>query len=169
MPARQPPVSDEYAGQGSHGFDAINHKKTGKEMKAPLTGGCMCGAIRYECGAEPTFMANCHCRDCQRALSSAYFPSVVVPLSAFSVIKGRPKYYVVQSDGGNTISRGFCAECGSFVVGNNSRYSDHVFFSAANLDDPSSFRPTMDFFVESAQPWDHMNPSLPKIPRMPSF
>jgi hypothetical protein len=35
---------------------------------------------------------------------------------------------------------------------------------AASLDDPSWHRPTMDVFVSKAQPWDYMNPSLPKYP-----
>ena len=33
-------------------------------MAVPFTGGCACGAIRYECTAEPLYMGNCHCRDC---------------------------------------------------------------------------------------------------------
>ena len=37
-----------------------------RDMKIPFTGGCACGAIRYECTVEPTSMFKCHCRDCQR-------------------------------------------------------------------------------------------------------
>ena len=43
---------------------------------ATITGGCMFGAVRYECKAQPAFMANCHCRDCLRATGAAYFPTV---------------------------------------------------------------------------------------------
>jgi len=41
-------------------------------MFTPFSGGCACGAIRYECAAEPLYMVNCECRDCQRATGSAY-------------------------------------------------------------------------------------------------
>lgn len=115
---------------------------------------------------DPVFMFNCHCRDCQRALSSAYLPSVVVPKAGFSVLKGNPKYHSVTSESGNSLGRGFCADCGSFVIGSNSGFPDVVFFSGASLDDPSLFRPSMDIFVASAQAWDHMDPAIGKEARM---
>jgi hypothetical protein len=115
---------------------------------------------------DPIFMFNCHCRDCQRALSSAYFPSVVVPKAGFSLLKGNLKYHSVTSESGNTVSRGFCADCGSFVAGSNAAFPDLVFFSGASLDDPSRFQPSMDIFVSSAQSWDHMNPDIGKVERM---
>ncbi|HYV89124.1 MAG TPA: aldehyde-activating protein, partial [Candidatus Polarisedimenticolia bacterium] len=43
-------------------------------MSKKITGGCACGAVHYEIGAEPVFMLNCHCRDCQRATGAAYAP-----------------------------------------------------------------------------------------------
>ena len=58
----------------------------------PFTGGCMCGAVRYECSAEPIAMGNCHCRDCQRATGSAFAAAVLVPISAVNV-RGEVKYY----------------------------------------------------------------------------
>jgi hypothetical protein len=36
------------------------------KMKIPFSGGCVCGAVRYECSAEPIMMFKCHCSDCQR-------------------------------------------------------------------------------------------------------
>jgi hypothetical protein len=36
-------------------------------MPRKLSGGCVCGAIRYECDADPVIMMNCHCRDCQKS------------------------------------------------------------------------------------------------------
>ena len=40
---------------------------------------------------------------------------------------------------------------------------------AGSLDDPSSHKPTMDIYTVSAQPWDHMNPLLPKVPKAPQL
>ncbi|WP_041548911.1 GFA family protein, partial [Chamaesiphon minutus] len=54
-------------------------------MKTPFTGGCMCGAIRYECSAEPIAMGLCHCQDCQRATGSAFAAAVMLPRSAVLV------------------------------------------------------------------------------------
>jgi hypothetical protein len=55
-------------------------------MTAPFTGGCACGAVRYECTAEPLGSINCHCRDCQRASGTAYASVLRVPAASFRVI-----------------------------------------------------------------------------------
>lgn len=60
-------------------------------MKTPFTGGCMCGAIRYECLVEPIAMGNCHCRDCQRATDAAFAATILVPRNAVSIV-GDVKY-----------------------------------------------------------------------------
>ncbi|WP_409878663.1 GFA family protein [Dendronalium sp. ChiSLP03b] len=54
-------------------------------MAERIRGGCMCGAIRYECSAEPIAMGNCHCRDCQRATGSAFAAALLVPSSAVTI------------------------------------------------------------------------------------
>jgi hypothetical protein len=81
-------------------------------MPVPFSGGCACGAIRYRCTAEPIIAWQCHCRDCQRASGGACSPVFYVPTSAWTVT-GKVKYYDVQAKSGNTVSRGFCPECGS--------------------------------------------------------
>lgn len=130
-------------------------------MDIPFSGGCACGAIRYECSAEPMMALNCHCRDCQRASGSAYASGLFVPAAMVTMRKGEPKYHTTTSESGNIASRGFCAECGSPVLAKQSQWPVCIIY-ASSLDDPRAHRPTMDIFVSSAQPWDHMDPALPK-------
>ena len=135
-------------------------------ISVPFTGGCACGAIRYECSAEPMFSVNCHCRDCQHATGSAYSAELVVPKDALHLTKSTPTYYVRQSDSDTTIKRGFCAECGSPVLILNTIQPWSV-IPAGGLDDPSEFQPQMDIYTSRAHAWDYMNPDLPKYAEMP--
>jgi hypothetical protein len=97
---------------------------------------------------------NCHCRDCQRGSGGGFVAVIAVRASTLK-IAGQVKYYESKAESGNTFTRGFCLECGSRMI------------AAASLDDPSVYQPAMDFFTSSAQPWDHMNPALPKFAKMP--
>ena len=133
-------------------------------MKIPFAGGCACGAVRYECGAEPAMAFNCHCRDCQRASGSAYASGLLVSESTFRFTKGAPKYHSSTADSGRAVGRGFCADCGSPLVATQAGYPIYIVY-ASSMDDPSSHRPTMDIFTSSAQPWDHLDPALPKFLR----
>jgi hypothetical protein len=135
-------------------------------MAQKLSGGCACGAIRYECNVAPLMMLNCHCRDCQRASGSAYAAVVAVPKGAVQ-IRGEPRYHKIVGKSGNAIERGFCPTCGCQVSVKLERLPDVLGLQAASLDDPSIYRPMMDIFTASAQPWDHMNPETQKHPQAP--
>ncbi|MGE0821693.1 MAG: GFA family protein [Candidatus Binatia bacterium] len=135
-------------------------------MANSVTGGCVCGAVRYECTAEPLMTGNCHCRDCQRASGGAYVPILMVPRNAVK-ITGEVKYYDVKGASGKIASRGFCPTCGARLFGKPEVAPDILGIFAGSLDDPSWYRPGMDIWTSSAQPWDHMNPELPKFPEMP--
>jgi hypothetical protein len=130
-------------------------------------GGCACGAIRYACTAEPLFALNCHCRDCQRESGSAYIPVLAVPKDAFAVTQGSPKLFPLTADSGSTTTRAFCADCGSPLFGLPGSAPEMVTIRAGSLDDPSAFQPALDIFTSSAQPWDRMDPDLPKADRLP--
>jgi hypothetical protein len=131
-------------------------------MSALFSGACACGAIRYECSAAPLISFNCHCRDCQKTSGSAFLPLIVVPADALKITKGQPKYYAVKADSGRTISRGFCQDCGSTMLGKVAEQPAALAITAGSLDDPSRYQPSADIYISSAQPWDHMNPALPK-------
>ena len=138
-------------------------------MTIPFSGGCACGAIRYECTAEPLEMFRCHCRDCQRASGGAYSPAILVPSKAFKLTRGSPKHYSTPSAAGGTHTRGFCSECGSRLLGAIDPTSPFIGICASSLDDPSWFAPKFDIFASDAQPWDHMNPALPKFEHYAPF
>lgn len=131
-----------------------------------LIGGCQCRQVRYETNAEPLFSGNCHCRECQKATGGAYVPAFAVPANSLKVT-GDVKYYESRADSGNTFSRGFCANCGGRIFGKTSGFPQFVLITAGSLDDPSRFKPAMDFFISSAQSWDHMDPNLPKFAKQP--
>ena len=136
-------------------------------MPASFSGGCACGAVRYRCTADALFSLNCHCRDCQRETGSAFAPILAVPRVAFTVTRGRPKYFDVKADSGHTTRRAFCGECGSSLFGEPGSRPDITTIRAGSLDDASAFRPSRDIYTASAQPWGYMNPDLPKVPRAP--
>jgi len=137
-------------------------------MPTVFSGGCACGAIRYECTAEPLLVWKCHCRNCQRAIGSAFCPSVLFPASAFTFTKGEPTYYVVKGESGRTANRGFCPACGSPVGGKAEAFPDLRAVYAASLDDPSGLEPLAETWTSSAQPWDYLNPALPKSEHQPT-
>jgi hypothetical protein len=113
-------------------------------------------------------MGLCHCRECQRSGGSAYVPWLGQPKVAVK-IRGEVRYHDYRADSGNTASHGFCPQCGSQLLGRSSGYPDMTMLRAASLDDPGWYRPTMDVYTASAQPWDYMDPALPKFPGIPSM
>jgi hypothetical protein len=138
-------------------------------MKLPITGGCACGAIRYEITAEPIFMLKCHCRDCQHITGSGYARAFQIPADALRVTEGELRYHFTPSIRREKHKRGFCPECGSRITGGEfaKGNSPVVGVLASSLDDPSLFKPQMDIFVSDAQPWDQMDPSIPKFEQYP--
>ena len=133
-------------------------------MAQKLSGGCVCGAIHYECSADPVIMLNCHCRDCQQASGSAYAAIVVVPKAAVQ-FRGEPHYHKIVGKAGKAVERGFCPNCGSQIAMKLERMPDIMALQAGSLADPSRFVPAMDLFTDCAQPWVHMPAETKKFPR----
>jgi hypothetical protein len=67
----------------------------GDSMKEEFTGGCACGAIRYNCSEKPVAQLICHCRDCQRASGSATAASVLVASDRITFEGAEQQYHTV--------------------------------------------------------------------------
>ena len=64
-----------------------------------LTGGCFCGAVRYEAGGTPFDETNCHCSICRRTTGAPFVTWFSVRRSDFRVIKGEPARFTSTEKG----------------------------------------------------------------------
>ena len=131
-----------------------------------FTGGCLCGAVRYE-GQTQMGGGHCHCNDCRRTSGSGHGSHMIVPEDAFHVT-GEVRFYDAPADSGNIVSRGFCPNCGSAIFSRNSGMPGMVFVRASSLDDPEVFQPQMVVYTARAPSWDHMDRALPSFEGMPA-
>jgi hypothetical protein len=92
-----------------------------------------------------------------------------VPSAAFKLLRGTLRYHAVPGAFGANSNRGFCADCGSPILGQSDAAPQFIGIKVSSLDDPSWFRPQLDIFISEAQPWDYMNPELPKFEQYPPF
>jgi hypothetical protein len=127
-------------------------------MELPLTGGCICGAVRYEITEVPVSVYTCHCTDCQRVTVSAFSIGVAVPGEAFRVSgkELQPAPGGVTA-GGRVKTRWVCPDCGIGVCGGvqpGTVPPDYTrIVRGGTLDDTSWLRPTTHFWTRSKQPW----------------
>lgn len=134
-----------------------------------IQGGCSCGAVRYEYRGAAVLDMNCHCRECQFASGSGYGAFRVLWLDQFRLLKGAPKYYAKGSDAGSEVSREFCQSCGSPLTFRTAYRPKLILITAASLDDPSAYAPTMNIFTSSAPHWDVMDESIERHDRAPPY
>lgn len=135
-------------------------------MMKPYTGGCACGAVRYEIPAEPVVMVDCQCRQCQRQTGAGH-GSYLTFASPVRRIVGEPRTYEVVGDGGTVKSCAFCGTCGSPVYIAFPAMPDILAVRAGSLDDPSGYKPQFVTWNSAGHPWDRLDPSVPKFEAMP--
>ena len=81
----------------------------------PVTGGCQCGAVRYELWDAPETVYFCHCTECRKQSASAFGISVIMRASAFKLTAGQPRVWQRDTDSGNRLDCWFCPDCGTRV------------------------------------------------------
>jgi len=130
-------------------------------------GGCACGAVRFSLSAEPIFVANCHCRDCQAITGAEMATAAAFPANSFKLIRGEPKAYDTIGTSGMKVHRNFCGDCGSTLFSFGESSPEMVLVEALSLDDASGLQPSMHIFTRSAQPWARIPEDMPCFETMP--
>ena len=133
-----------------------------------IEGGCYCGALRFSADGEPSFKAQCHCRECQYLSGGA--PNYLIGMmeSGFSYQVGTPKSFQ-RSDLEAPVTREFCAECGTHLVSKAPGAPGLVFIKVGTLDDPGFFdQPQMAIFTSDKQSFHQIPDGLACFEKSPN-
>ena len=131
-----------------------------------VTGGCLCGAVRYEIQGAPMLAGHCHCDDCRKASGAAHGSFAAYPESAVK-ITGKLTHFKTRADSGMMADRGFCPVCGSWVSGSPESMPGVVAITLATFDNPEAVAPQMRFYDKRRISWDTIDPALPAFAEMP--
>jgi hypothetical protein len=116
------------------------------------TGGCLCGALRYEADGPPLYAGHCYCVDCRKASGSGFIPFMGFASTAIR-FTGETRQSRCKSARGGEAVRNFCSVCSSLVFGGEVGRDDWHTVYAGSLDDPSLFHPQIAIFTKGRPAW----------------
>ncbi|HEY1492387.1 MAG TPA: GFA family protein [Steroidobacteraceae bacterium] len=132
----------------------------------PLTGGCLCKAVRYRIEAEPLVIRECWCRVCQYLGAGSSAVNACF-LTAQVQVTGALTQYQSRADSGTLMHRSFCPACGTPVFSAAASRAHLLFVRVGTLDDPDAARPGVAIWTASAPRWACIDPKLPHEPGQP--
>ena len=130
------------------------------------SGGCQCGALRYEADGEPLGSGHCYCADCRRASGSGFIPFMMFPAESLRVT-GEARQWRSPSFRGTEAVRNRCAACGSLVFGGELGKDDSHTIYAGTLDDPRLFVPRIAIFTHDRPDWSGLPTDIVAFAKMP--
>jgi hypothetical protein len=118
-----------------------------------LTGGCLCGGVRFELSAPPDGASYCHCTRCQRRTGTGASANAAVDGTAFRITRGTELVKCWRHpDGG--FEKCFCRECGSHLFSRNPEDHSQVGLRLGAIDGDPGVRPSKRQFVDYAAVWE---------------
>jgi hypothetical protein len=132
----------------------------------PITGGCLCKAVRYEAAAAPIVTRQCWCRLCQYLGAGSSTVNVAFETKCVT-FTGEVRTFASTADSGNVLQRGFCSTCGTPITSQAEVRPHLIFLRAGTLDNPSIARPAVNIWTRQAPQWAHLDPDLPMIAGQP--
>ena len=131
-----------------------------------VTGGCLCGAVRFSSTEPPIVTRTCWCRLCQALGAGSATVNSGFPAQAVSVT-GDVTVYENVADSGTGMLRSFCPKCGTDLFSQAKTRMHLIFIRAGALDDPEIAAPSVTIWTSQAPSWAQINPDLPSFEGQP--
>lgn len=122
------------------------------------SGGCQCGALRYQFRAALRDIAHCHCSICRRSTGGILTTWITVPLASFAWLSGTPTEFVSSA----SCTRSFCPSCGAHLTLFTTLSPETLDITVATLDQPELAPADRHIWVQSRLPWLHVDEQLPQ-------
>ena len=117
-----------------------------------ITGGCLCGKVRFTATGSPKRVGICHCLACRKHHGAPFFAAAIYPQTAVTVT-GETRHYQ---------GRHFCPACGSSVFACS---DDEIELHLGALDQPDVFTPTYEIWTDRRESWLPPFPGVTSHPR----
>ena len=128
------------------------------------SGGCHCGAIRFDAEGEALHHAICHCSDCRRSAGAPMVAWIAFRSDQVNISSGEPKVRASSEHG----RRHFCGECGTgLLYTNEAMLPGIVDVQSTTLDRPEEHAPTVHIQYAEHLKWTEQMHDLPKFDRFP--
>ncbi len=132
-----------------------------------LTGGCYCGALRFEIEGPLRMRALCLCRTCQKISGGAGNLFIGLEADAFRYTRGEPRRYS-RPDIADAPTREFCGECGVHIASRSPKVPNGLIVKVGALDEPAAFGgPEMVFWAQEKQGFHLLPEGAAVYPRLP--
>jgi len=131
-----------------------------------ITGGCLCGQLRYEAEGPAGASGYCFCGDCRKASGSGFIPFMTFPAGTIR-FTGQPLVHRMATGRGGEATRNSCPVCGGLVFGGEiGNPRGHTLY-AGSLDDAALFQPTLAIFNSRRPAWVPLPDGLTVFEDMP--
>jgi hypothetical protein len=127
-------------------------------MPEPISGGCLCGKIRYSVSQPLQNVIACHCTHCQKASGAGASHNALVAKSAVTFTSGQPKLFADTAQSGNVLKRYFCGDCGSPIYSQRANAPEMMVLKVGTLDAAGDMKLAMNIWTNSARPWMYIDP-----------
>ena len=129
----------------------------------PVTGSCLCGAVRFEVSGPFLRASHCHCSRCRKHSGTAVCTQARVRRESFRLLSGEGAIRVSRPAPGAAVTA-FCTICGSSLFGGSWPEGEEISIRLGAFDDDPGIRPQYHTFVDSRAPWDTIGDDLPQFP-----